>query len=230
MSEPNISIAVKYNSDFSLDRQPHAMPWDNKNPESAAFFHWFNYAAKWLFDNTQKLKIPHGSNQIIKFEQYKYVLTATPKPNGYILIFAYTDTIFDRGVIKNRALPHLEEKLVETNNKLFVVDDNLALVGTKGQIFVNRIGLATVVGYYEEKYDPYLLVKLLVLPHKPPEWLVKQEMRYDALELAMQGLMPTVRDKFDNKEPDCKSAEYKEFAKNWTIKPIPIFANDFKAY
>lgn len=208
------AILKNYKIDLLHDRQNFDGP---SNPQ---FEQWLNETAlPWLRAKVQELYLEGDDPQMLTLSQFKYELQATTnKSYGYLYIGAVEH-------VQKPDQPHLNsatgvmEDVVNINGTKFVVDKGIVPVGTKGRIKVNGIGPATVVGYYNEKYgDDHKLACLMVQPHEPPQWFIEQNMRHDAEKLIKQGLLPASE----------KAKAYREWKKQWSLQPIPLWCNDFQ--
>lgn len=191
-----------------------------------SFLKWLNsHALPWLRAKVKEIGLAYNDPQLIVLKQFKYELRAcTNASYGYLYIGAVEHTV-------EECEPHLnpvtgvKERVVKVADEMFIVDDGLVPVGTEGNIKVNNIGPAKVVGYYAEKYGDMKLACLMVEVSSPPKWWVNQTIQRDIQDAVKTGTLPLKRG--SKHEPSPKAL--RQFKKDWKPKPFPIFTNDFKA-
>lgn len=210
--------------DLLADRQ--MMDPAENTPEANAFVLWLNgHALPWLRSEVARLNLATNDPQEIVLSQFKYELRASTNASfGYLYIGAVEHELAECEPHVNTA-SKAEERVVMVRDQKFVVDAGIVPVGTEGNISVNGIGPAKVVGYYNENYvDGLKLACLMVEVSAPPEWWVKQTMQRDLEAAVKAGIVPLKRGSKHEPSPTAS----KEFKKNWKPKPFPLWPNDFK--
>ena len=197
-------------------------------PDGESFKNWINMRAlPWLRAEVVRLDLSTSDPQELVLSEFKYEVRASTNGSyGYLYITATEDAVIEAGIVINESSKK-EERVVETRGQKFVIDDGFVLVGTEGTIIVNGIGDAKVIGYYNENYGQIKLACLRVEVKNPPKWMIEQQMRDDAKKLVKEGKLPKHRNSFDN-EPSTTSAAYKIWKKEWKMKSIVLWPNDFK--
>lgn len=198
-----------YDIDLLWDRQSTDKVADQ--PEDEQFLNWLNdRAMPWLREKVKELALAVDDPQEIVLHEFKYELRAsTHGSHGYLYIGAVEHPLVECESHINGAT-NKPERVVEAGGVKFVVDNDFP-VGTKGDVTVNGIGPATVVGYYNENYaDGLKLACLMVVMENPPDWWIKQTQNRE-----LQKLHLTKR-------------EEKAWRNKWKPSPCPIWASDFK--
>lgn len=197
-----------------------------EGPETAAFVLWLNgHALPWLRNEVARLNLATNDPQEIVLSEFKYELRASTNASyGYLYIGAVEHELIECEPHVN-TVSKAEERVVKVRDQKFVVDVGIVPVGTEGNITVNSIGPAKVVGYFNENYvDGMKLACLMVEVFSPPEWWIKQTMEHDLAKAVKAGTVPLKRGSKNEPSPTA----VKEFKKNWKAKPFPLWPNDFK--
>lgn len=228
------AIFKNYEIDIPGDRQTFHNWFENTAPNiddpqaTSQFYLWLSERAMpWLRKELKRLRLDPSATQEIALHEFKYELRANPNGSyGYLYVGAIEHKQVECEPNFN-TVTNKPEKVVEINGQKFVVDDGIVPVGTEGVIRVNSIGPGRVVGYYNERYpDPYKLACLLVYPHNPPDWWLKQALRNDAEKLVKSGDLPKDKNCTTN-QPAERSKAYRDFKRDWKYGPLVMWPNDF---
>jgi hypothetical protein len=171
----------KPSTDYPIDLLPDRQGMDGGTDDQRHDLqNWLNLRAlPELKRLVKEQNISTDSQEVVVIREFKYELKASPNGSyGYLYITAGELPVTEIGRRENPcAGNHKDEAILLCGGIKYVwgATNPVPAVGDEGQININRLGDATVVGYQDEKYhDDLHLLNLRVKLAKAPNWWKEQ--------------------------------------------------------